>query len=385
MTKNSPDFQRLMQLIHDEGAKVQEVRFEPKDGMENATIILKKQDETITLESTEDDMCMYVWNFQQSCDGDGNGEFSVVTNLEGYFDDIQRMVNDQGKFQEALKDYADGKTKLSFEPTNMINEFIGSPAKQRFPSFKPLRDEYLTLLAWALVRRNQMRKHVAEMKGKTPSFEHYENAIMPILQGASSLGRNPVENYSIYQQLVTLDMEEALRRLNSQQRRKNRLMSVITKVTPIEGDIGSDLMLKFYAELAELCAAPIESLRNCVQRTNEGSIPETLRSANDNCDYLAANGALTIVQNLKPSIRNAVAHVSYEIDHESHQVVLRDEGRVLQYSYQELAEMTNRLGELPVPLLFCIELQKYNNLMELLDSKEFRMLLFKIGHQKFAA
>lgn len=232
-----------------------------------------------------------------------------------------------------------------------------------------------------------MNEVIAKAKRNHPKYETYANLVNQILNEASTLGSNPLANYIEYKKVVKLEITNKLVfRSNSQRHRMERMMTVMAKANPIAGDVGTDIILGFYADMAELCSTPIEALRNCIQRFKEGAPPEERRSFNDDCDYIAKDGRFALlIEHLKPSIRNAVAHVSYEIDHEKKVAILHDESRELKFSYEQVAAIAHELRGLMPPMLLCLERHKYHMICQLMDSREFRLLLLKIGHQKFPA
>jgi len=383
---NSSDFRRMMELIHKEKATLQAVSLEVKEGKEHVVMDFLKNHEKIILESEEDDVCGYAWNFQQSCDAEGNSHFSAVTNLSPYFDDIMRLIPDKKKLDAAILKYVQGKSAITEDDLKIVDEFV-MLGKHRDSKFSKLRGKYLDILAFAVVRRAHINEVIGKAKSNHSMYQVYEDIVNAVLNKVSSLGKNPVHNYVEYRQVMTLDVtEELLHRSNAQRGRMEKLMQVLAKVSPLEGDIGTDVILKFYSEMAELCSGHIEVLRNCVQLCKDGSFSRDSHSFNENCVYLKNDDKTApLIEHLEPSIRNAVAHVSYVIDHKTKTVTLKDERRTLEYTYHEISDKTHALRGLITPILLCFERQKYQMLIDLLDSREFRLLLLKIGHQKFAA
>jgi len=206
---NSPDFQRMMKLIHSENAVLQSVSLDTREGNEHVVMEFLKNDQKIIFESEEDDVCRYAWNFQQSCDAEGNNHFSAVTNLSPYFDDIMRLIPDKKKLDAAILKYVQGKSFITEDDLKIVDEFI-MLGRHHDSKFSELRDKYVDILAFAVVRRAHLNEVIGTAKSNHTMYQAYADIVNAVFKKVSTLGTNPVRNYVEYRQVMTLDVTEEL-------------------------------------------------------------------------------------------------------------------------------------------------------------------------------
>lgn len=381
----STDLQQLKQLIHKAKAKV--LGYDTKLGGEGikpfVKITLKRDDKIIEFTSEEEDVCFYTFQLKKTTNPNGDPEIVEVRDIGTYYDNIEQLLDlDKSKFKQAVEDAAKGKFKFSYNPMELFSRFLADE-DQTSNDFVVLRDHHFQMIAHFGLLQYNLDRYIKHMKGHSPKFAAYFTLIDDLLVKFITMQDNPVKMHFYCAEVFGIDTERLLIQASQQRAYMENLISRLAKCSPISGDEGIEYLIGFYHRLAEICKKPIGALCIAIEKT-ESRNRTTRRGFLEDCEYLHFHPVYSnLVTHLKPRIRNAVAHTSYEIDKQRKTVRFPDEKcKVIEeYDYRQISNMAHELRNLVPALLFAIELHKIKSALWVADSPEYKTSLLKIGNR----
>ena len=121
----SEDFERLMNLIYFKGYKVSKLSLRVRGEDKIAKVILTKDSDEITLQSSSEDFFDYVANLKKTANNNGKFQFTKIENTAAYYEDIDFLRDIDGKkLQAAIKKVQSGNFVLDFDIEKIFDKFI---------------------------------------------------------------------------------------------------------------------------------------------------------------------------------------------------------------------------------------------------------------------
>jgi hypothetical protein len=378
----SDDYGRLMQLIFRDHKRVEKIEVTLGQQTDSSTLTFA---DGSTFQSGEHDVVMYALHLKQGVDSEGNPSLTVFKDLTRYYADIQFLADqDHAKLRAAMSALQSGQYMFSFDPDELLTTFHVSK-RRKSADFMPLKTEHHYVAAHNLLQSQIALARLEQIERENPGFMQAHLAIDRLFMRAFRTDENFIRNYLRQQSVAAFDLDDFITQARSIVGHVDALQYVFSSQgMPVEK--GISFLLDSYRRYAEGCVKPLNLLRIAKEVADGNPSPKSKKSAMQNKQVLQAElGDLLTCYD--PRIRNAESHLSTEVDR-THDKVRFTSGKsrkrtvVAEYSFQELAMMTNGLQRTLYPaLLLTIHLEWRTMLLVIVcDTIEYKHLLLAIDN-----
>jgi hypothetical protein len=379
----SKDFENLMDLLEKQGRRIESIKITIKgDGAEQTHISFRGV--TDTFSSKEPDVVKYAFHLKQNIDSDGNYEIVAFKDLGQYYEDIHFLVDKDGsKQRQAYRDLVEGRHTLDFDPDQLIEEFLLSHNRES-KTFLKLKTEHFYVAAYFTHTAAQLMQQYEVLKSNAPEVETYHDALDRIYMKAFRSDPNYVKNYIQHHTMNDFDLMNFAAQVRAVTQHTD-LMQTFFPHGGMPVNQGIQLVLDTYRRYAEACVKPLNLWRIAQEIAGGDPSPRRTKSAGENKAILQpVLGSL--LDCYDPRVRNAESHLSTEVDAPNEQVLFYKEDKrqrrlLVQYSFAELVDMTNRIQRFLLPaLVFTAVMEWRASLLLITDSREYKLTLLKIGN-----
>lgn len=385
----SDDFKLLMDFLFKQKRRVEKVTINVhNDGRgyvenEHTKITFVNCDETFV--SDEADVAEYAWHLKQTVDSDGEYELINFKNLEQYYKDIEFLLDKNStNTQQAGKDLADGKYTFSFDPDKLIEEFILSK-KRKSKRFMPLKTENFYIIAYEMGESARALKMKEKMQSRSVDFERHYLGCEAVYAKAFRNQPNFIKNFLKQKSTNDFSLLDYSLQVQSVMQHVNIMKDLFPK-QGMPAHKGVSLLLDMYRRYAESCVKPLNLLRIAQEISSGNSSPDLKKSAGENKRILQPVMG-DLLECYDPRIRNSESHLSTEIDAGNKKVrvyrtIRGNRNLQVEYTFQEIANMTNGLMHNLVPALALTVYMEWRTMLLVLTYKsmEYKLALLSIGN-----
>ena len=391
----SIDLQNILQKIHTERYKIARVethaeRKKTSSSFKTETsIILEKEGEQITINTSEPDCIMYGVHLRSIVHTDGEVLLAPVKNTELYNRNILSLIDeDKAKLQNALGDLVSNKFVFTYSPHKLIDELLESPPNiktLRNPKFHPLLKDYFHILAFILKESQELLGIQNRQEKESPEIKELLTAMEWIYAAFSSITKNPIKNYRHFNSHVSFDKDMLLEQLSSQMEIAEEVIKLLIARGRANWRRDIPKLIGIYAKCIEPLRPLINLLRVALELREGVHLPEKEYALGQNIAILKSHikyGALFSC--LDDQIRHGDAHTSTFI--KGNQVEIRSgltrKSKVIRtFKCNEMANMILEMRQKFVPaLMIATEVNDFALLDQVLISYEYKLLLAALGN-----
>ena len=380
----SKDFNDLMDLLFQMKQRIKEITIN-LNGDEIGHVHISFIGTANTFSSKEPDVVEYALHIRQTIDSNGNYELVASNDLEQYYRDSDFLFKDeQPKLNRAYHDLKEARYTFDFDPDELVERFLLSH-NRKSEKFSKLKSEHFYIVAYCMDAAAHALQQYEQVKSKTPGFESYHQAIEKVYMKAFRSDPNFVKNY--IQQKTTNDFN--LVNFVTQIRAVTQHVDLMKTIYPKDGmqsNYGIQLLLETYRKCAEACIKPLNLLRIGQEIADGNPRPDRMKGAEENKAILQPTLG-TILDCYDPRIRNSESHLSTEVDAKNGQALIYDDSKgrhefLVQYSFVELANMTNEIQHNLFPALAFTAYMEWRTILLIIThrSLEYKLALLKIGN-----
>lgn len=398
-TPKSEDYKKLMKLIHDDkytltGAHVNldQVKGKPGYFTQNSRFDLEKGEDKIEFKSEEDDLGMLVWHLKTFPNLDYQNEFRQVEDLEQYFNDIQFLIDQDGrKLQEASAQISRGDFKFTYDVEALLDAFLNEDKNKGRSNkkYKKLRDDYYFIHFYHLDILQQSKRLLDRYNNEDTNFKHYNNfffkRIMECVQD-----EKPVQMYKKLIELLNFDPVDKLTIYSAIKQDNNEMFAMMQSYygSSTKADKVITRLLDMYRRFAEYCGDFVEFF-TLIEHKIEGKKFDSSLGFNDHYGYLCAKKEyVPILKSLDPQIRHSESHLNTKTGENIGKIIITEKkGRkrevIKEYSYRELESMLKDLDS-SLSLAFAVSVMSAYAIIlhQVIVSFEYKILLLGIGNRK---
>jgi len=380
----SKDFENLMDLLFNKRQRIEKFTINFNDnGTGRAHISFIGAADTFS--SEEPDVVDYAFHLRKTIDSDGNCELVAFKDLEQYYRDID-FLNDaeRSKVQQAYRDLAEARYTFDFDPDKLIEEFLLSN-NRKLKKFLKLKSEHFYIVAYCMIAAAHALERYELLKSQAPGFETYHYAIENVYMKAFRSDPNFVKNYIRHKTTNDFNLVNFMTQVRAVTQHTELMKTIFAK----DGTIGVQgilLLLDTYRKYAEACVKPLNLLRIGQEITSGVPCPERMKSAVENRAILQPVLG-SILDCYDPRIRHSESHLNTEVGATNGQVLIYkdDKGHrefLVQYSFAELANMTNMIQHYLFPALAVTAYMEWRAMLLVITtaSLEYKLALLKIGN-----
>jgi hypothetical protein len=385
----SEDFLLLTDMIYNKRWSIKEIthRF-GKDIGAKSTVVLTKDGQIQTIESSAEDFLAFALQHQQIVNAKGESKLAKIRDSDKYYDDIEKLGDiDGAKVNAAAKSLLAGEFKFSFNPYEGIRKILQDRITSNDPDIRGVKTHFFETFAGVLIESRQMLKLEKSPKKVNPTYARYASTYEKTLRHGF-LGEadktNIINAYKKYAEAIQIDHQDLLRRVSEQERYAEFLRQLLASAGKADLQNGARAILDAYWRLCEVCQSMLYVAYVAVAFRENRILSRDRPSFEDLVACLENNPETRdLVEAVEPALRNSEAHCASSIIVESnHPVVIAYDCRtnpareIKRYS---LSEVTNKVNLLSKSLLgalsITLELFEYAFLLLVLDSREFKMRL----------
>jgi len=380
----SKDFEHLMDLLFTKGQRIEQFTVDfDGNGTEQARISFIGT--TDTFSSTEPDVVRYTLHLRHTIDSDGNYELVAVKDIEQYYRDVDFLYDaERSKLHQAYRDLAEARYTFDFDPDKLIEEFLLSH-NRKLKKFSKLKSEHSYIAAHCMNAARYALQQYELLKSQAPGFESYHYAIEKVYMKAFRSDPNFVKNYIQHKTTNDFNLVNFMTQVRAITQH-TELMKTIFAKDGMPGNQGILLLLDTYRKYAEACVKPLNLLRIGQEITSGVPCPERMKSAVENRVILQPVLG-SILDCYDPRIRHSESHLNTEVDATNGQVLIYkdDKGQrefLVQYSFAELANMTNMIQHYLFPALAVTAYMEWRTMLLVITttSLEYKLALLKIDN-----
>jgi hypothetical protein len=385
----SEDFLVLTDMIYNKGWSIKKITHTfHKDSGEKSTIVLTKDGEIQTIESSAEDFLTFAHQHQQIVNARGGSRLAKIRDSNKYWNDIEKLVDtDGGKVNAATKSLLAGEFKFSFKPYEGIRKILQDRIPTDDPDVRAVKTHFFETLAGVVIESRQLLKIQEFPKKINPTYAGYASTYEKTLRHGF-LGEadktNIIDAYKKYVEAIQIDHDDLLRRIQEQERYVEFLRQLLVSAGKADLQNGARAILDAYWRLCEVCYpmlyiayVAIAFRENKILSRDRPSFEDLVASLENNPD------TKSLVEGVEPVLRNSEAHCASSIIMENgHPVVIAYDSRsnpareIKRYS---LSQVTNKVNLLAKSLLgalsITLELFEHAFLLLVLNSYEFKMRL----------
>ena len=224
-----------------------------------------------------------------------------------------------------------------------------------------------------------------QLKLQAPGFETYHYAIENVYMKAFRGDPNFVKNYIQHKTTNDFNLVNFMTQVRAVTQHTELMKTIFAK----DGTIGVQgilLLLDTYRKYAEACVKPLNLLRIGQEITSGVPCPERMKSAVENRAILQPVLG-SILDCYDPRIRHSESHLNTGVDATNGQVLIYkdDKGHrefLVQYSFAELANMTNMIQHYLFPALAVTAYMEWRTMLLVITttSLEYKLAMLKIGN-----
>lgn len=378
----SKDYGRLMQLMFRDHKRVEKI--EVSFGQQTDSSTLTFADGT-TFQSTEHDVAMYALGLKHNVDSEGNPTLTPYKDLTRYYDDIQLLADqDHEKERAAGAALHSGEYTFAFNPDELLTRLLVS-RRRNSADFLPLKTEHHYVAVHNLLQSRAALARLEQVERVNPGFMQVHLGLDRLFMRAFRTDENFIRNYLRQQSVAAFDLDDFIMQARAIIDHVEAIQYVFSSQgMPVEK--GITFLLDSYRRYAEGCVKPLNLVRIAKEVADGNPSPELKKRAMENKQLLQAElgGLLNCYD---PRIRNAESHLSTGVDR-THDKVRFTSGKsrkrtvIAEYSFQELAAMTNDLQRTLYPaLLLTIHLEWRTMLLVIVRRTiEYKNLLLAIDN-----
>ncbi|NQT05088.1 MAG: hypothetical protein HQ577_03665 [Dehalococcoidia bacterium] len=352
-----------------------------------ATVILEKDGNQVSIQSSEVDFFMYVNELRGVANTEGKHEFIKVKNANQYNQDVDHLIDfDRSKVKRAVEEINSKKFVREYIASKLVDEFLENKRNVKYVKYLPLKSDYHYIKAAALIEAKRTLKKREQLIGKFPGAKVIIEATEQIFTSFRASG-NGISDYQLYRSYVTFDIDALLNRVSAQLPAMDDTVKEFIKRGKLEPNIAIPKIINIYSRMLELSSPIINLLRVGLELKRGVSSPSKYYNLKRNLDILKSDTEYgSLFSCLDEQIRHSDAHVSITIDKAHQEINLIDaRGRkakiVRTYKFDELLRMSQVMEyELFPALIFTIILHDIAMLVLLLESREYLHLLLAIGN-----
>ena len=261
----SIDLQNILQKIHTERYKVArtEIRAGRKDTgttFIETSIILEKEGEQITINTSEPDCIKYVAQLRSIVQTDGEVLRAPVKNTELYNQNIESLIDEnKEKVMNALNDLSSNKFAFTYNPHILIDDLLNSIPNIRTlrnPRFVPLRKDYFHILALIMKQSQELLGMHNAIEKKLPEIKRFLTAMEWIYMGFSRVTKNPIKNYKYFRSHVSYDTDLLFEQLSHQMEITDEVIQILVARGKMNWKRDIPKMMDVYAR----CIEPLRPL-----------------------------------------------------------------------------------------------------------------------------
>jgi hypothetical protein len=376
----SDDYGHLMQLLFRDHKRVEKIHV--MLGIDSTTLTFT---DGSTFQSAEHDVAMYALHLKNNVDSEGNPTLTAYKDLTRYYADIQFLADqDRAKVRSAAAALQSGQYSFSFDPDELLTRFLVSK-RRKSADFMPLKTEHHYVAAHNLLQSQIALARVEQVERVNPGFMQAHQTVDRLFMRGFRADENLVRNFLRQQSVAAFDLEDFIKQAQAIVEHVGTLQSFFpAQGMPVEK--GITFLLDSYRRYAEGCVKPLNLLRIAKELAGGNLSPKLKKSAMENKQLLQSElGDLLTCYD--PRIRNSESHLSTELDRTRDTVRVtsgksRKRTEVAEYSFQELAQMTNELQRTLYPaLLLTIHMQWRTMLLVIVcNTTEYKHLLLAIDN-----
>jgi hypothetical protein len=387
----SQDFIELMKKLHDEKYKIYSKKIE-YDGMGEhpslkVTVVLEKDGNQISIQSSEPDFLKYVVELRGVADTTGEHKFTRVKDLDQYNADVEHLIDiDKSKLSNAVDDLKSGKFKFTYDPPGLVNEFLKSERNVKNKKFLPLKRDYHHILASVLLASRAMQKAYKRLENKYSQAKKVFKGIDSIMRGFWLTG-NPTKDYNLYRNYLTFDISELGQRMSTQLPLVGDTAKDFKRRGGVDANIGIPRLMNIYGRFLELLKPMLNIIRIGLELRRGNLAPDKNYPLTKNIEVLKSDWEYgQLFDCLDEQIRHSDAHVAVRIDKADRKIYLMDtrsakERIVKVYTFDEFTNMLNVMNNQFFPVIYStIALFDAAMLDLVLVSKEYKFLLLALDN-----
>lgn len=386
----SQDFINLMAKLHTEGYKIISINRNAKRVGDSfsieATVVLAKDEDRITLESSEADFIMYLAELRGVVDTNGEYEFKHVKNTKQYDADLEYLVDiDKSRTKKATEDIISGKFGFSYHPQELVDELLGNKGNIK-KHLLPLKNDYHHILVAYVLQSKEMLKARELLMKKYPEAQKVVDGVERILMAFRSTG-NAVSDYKFYRNFARLDVDELGERMSTQLEDADDIMKEFIKRRAVDTYISFPRMMNIYANFLEILSPMLNLVRIGLELRRGNDSPNKYYELVENIGILKSDKRFGhLFSCLDEQIRHASAHASFRINKAVRKVYLLDErgrkGKITRtYTFDQLTNILNGMNNEFFPVIYpTLVLFDIAMLDLLLVSREYKHLLLALGN-----
>lgn len=342
----SEDLKGLRRLIFQEQWTLKHITISFAPDM-SAEVELVKNADIKKIKSSEPDYFFFVAQQRVLPDRNGKHRFFQV-DIEKYEKALDRLIDLDGvKLKSATQRVLAGNSQISYPEADSLLTRIFVDGKRDSADIEKLSGCLFEIDGLFTVRAKILLEKARSLEKRLPTAsklrEEIDRALLNTL--IPTLEERPLEILKIFRSWINLSEQD--RRLRDQAQYHNWLFAMLVARGSAPGPESISYLLDIYRRFSELTRGYIQALLNATEKDG-GTKPQGF---GDEVAALAARGFPTISKIVDPRIRHSESHLNSEILPGNRVRINADIGSV-DYSFEEIAEMTRLLKEEVVPALF---------------------------------
>ena len=180
-----------------------------------ATVVMKKDEDSITLKSSEVDFVMSLAELRGVVDTNGEYEFKHLKDTKQYDDDSEYLAEvDKSRIEKATKEIMSGEFSFPCHPRRLVDDLLVQTRNVK-KSVQVLKKDYHHILAAVVLESMEMLKTREALIKKYPEAKMVADGVERILMTFRFTG-NALKDYKLYRNYVNFDIDELGNRMSAQ-------------------------------------------------------------------------------------------------------------------------------------------------------------------------
>lgn len=386
----SQDFINLMTKSHTEGYKIISIKTNAKRVGDNfsieATVVLVKDEDRLTFESSEPDFIMYLAKLRGVVDTNGEYEFKPIKNTKQYDNNSIFLGDlDKSRIEKATKEIRSSKFSLQQHPRKLVDDILVKKVNFK-KNTQILIKNHHHIRAAVLFESVQMLKLQEELIKKHPEAKSIYDGVEQILMTFRRTD-NALKDYGFYKNFVNFDIDELGERMSAQLPVADDTHKDFIRRKKVDAEIAIPKMMQIYANFFEISSPILNLLRIGLELKRGNNSPNKHYKPVENIGILKSDTEFGhLFSCLDEQVRHASAHASFRIDKNNRKIYFLDErgskGKIVRtYTFDELTNILNSFDNEFFPIIYP-NLVLFDNamLVLLLNSREYIHLLLALGN-----
>jgi hypothetical protein len=296
--------------------KIESITMEHLSPSWRTTVLLKRDEAGLTLQSDNDKFFQYCGAYKRFCDENGDPMFRRVADLDRYQGELEVFAREfEHRKKQSFERLKAGQIRLSFVPEILIAEFLKS-RNWGDSKYLPLKSEYFDIFVAIVLRSKEAADAEERLLAALPESKPYSIRIGEVLRSCFDPFKQPLKNYLRFADVSKNSFSEVAKRLLDESKLNSDMFARLSKDSPVEGQIGLRYLIDMYRRYAEWVVPLLKILTEAACALEGKAAPDPFLGMTKRVELIRQTAYSGIVDCFDPRIRHAASHggVSYNQD-----------------------------------------------------------------------